>query len=45
MVLTPYCAVDGSGLLLPPVVNGFHTCGNRLSYLARCVNFKFVGNM
>jgi len=45
MVLAPYCAADGRGLLLPPLVNGFHICGNRLSYLARCVNFKFIGNM
>jgi len=45
MVGVPYCVVDGSGLLIPPVVNGFHTCGNQLSYLARGVNFKFVGNM
>jgi len=45
MVLPLYCAGDGSGLLLPPLVNGFHICGNRLSYLVRCLNFKFVGNM
>ena len=24
MVRAPYCAVDGSGLLIPPLVNGFH---------------------
>jgi len=45
MVGVPYCVADGSGLLIPPLVNGFHTCGNPLSYLARGVNFKFVGNM
>jgi len=24
MDFAPYCSVDGSGLLIPPLVNGFH---------------------